>query len=129
MNKDFVKNIIKKLDLEHNKPNANLIDNNLLLTLDSYSINIISDLLFTSETKTIDDLINENMGFIIDDFLHICNSLLVISVTLTMLKYSDFLADIDVQIALKTVMVHVMLRWVGIQQNQIDGNALLQKDA
>ena len=71
MNKDFVKNIIKKLDLEHNKPNANLIDNNLLLTLDSYSINIISDLLFTSETKTIDDLINENMGFIIDDFLHI----------------------------------------------------------
>ena len=35
-----------------------------------------------------------------------------------MLKYSDFLADIDVQIALKTVMVHVMLRWVGIQQNQ-----------
>ncbi|QBA73345.1 hypothetical protein EVE90_02525 [Lacticaseibacillus paracasei] len=46
-----------------------------------------------------------------------------------MLKYSDFLADIAVQIALKTVMVHVMLRWVGIQQNQIDGNALLQKDA
>ncbi|TFZ24600.1 hypothetical protein E2P76_14860 [Lactiplantibacillus plantarum] len=52
----------------------------------------------------------DNIARCIDDFLHICNSLLVISVTLTMLKYSDFLADIDVQIALKKVMVHVMLR-------------------